>query len=151
MSSPKFNEINIGNKMKKVLIVDSQLAMRNVLEDKLTSRGYLVDVAEDGQVGLEKMNSFCPDCVITAIVLPKIDGLELIMTVRRQKINIPIIAMCSRERFGHCDYLDSAKHFGANEVMIKPFQTADLLTVLQKHCDENSSYESSINYVSLYN
>ena len=61
------------------------------------------------------------------------------------------IAMCRRERFGHCDYLDSAIHFGANKVLIKPFQTAELIAVVQKYCGSNDSYESCMNYINLSN
>ena len=118
--------------MRKVLIVDNQLIRRKILKEGLMKHGYQVEVAENGLKGLSKMNQFYPDCLVTAIVMPEMDGLELIMTIRRQKNKIPIIATSSRERFGHCDYLDSAKHFGANEVLIKPFEIDELLAVFTK-------------------
>ena len=137
--------------MKKILVIESQLAFRNSLERELTNWGYRVDVANDGQEGLKKINQFNPDCIVTSIVMPKIDGLELIMTVRRQRNKIPIVAMCSRERFGHCDYLDSAKHFGANDVIIKPFVISELISILKKHSDNNSDFERCVNYINLAN
>ena len=137
--------------MKKILIVDDQAIQRKSLKEGLMKQGYQVEVAENGLKGLAQMNQFCPDCLVTAIVMPEMDGLELIMTIRRQKNKIPIIATCSRERFGHCDYLDSAKHFGANEVLIKPFQIDELLAVLRNYCNEDSQYESCVNYIVLSN
>ena len=132
----------ILKQMKKILIVDNQLIRRKSLKEGLMRHGYQVEVAENGLKGMAKMNQFCPDCLVTAIVMPEMDGLELIIAIRKQRNKIPIVATSTRERFGHCDYLDTVKHFGANEVLINPFEIDELLAVLLKYCNKDLLYES---------
>lgn len=70
--------------MKKVLIIEDDQIVANIYRNKLTVEGYQVEIALDGEVGLELVKSFRPDAVILDLMLPKITGVELMKRIRAE-------------------------------------------------------------------
>lgn len=68
--------------MKKVLIIEDDQIVANIYRNKFTVEGYQVEIALDGEVGLELIKSFRPDAVILDLMLPKITGVELMKRIR---------------------------------------------------------------------
>jgi len=68
--------------MKKVLIIEDDQIVANIYRNKFTVEGYQVEIALDGEVGLELVKSFRPDAVILDLMLPKITGVELMKKIR---------------------------------------------------------------------
>ena len=79
--------------MKKILIVEDDQIVANIYRNKFSVEGYQVEIAPDGQAGLDCLHSFRPDAVILDLMLPKITGVELMKKVRAepQFQNLPII------------------------------------------------------------
>ena len=70
--------------MKKVLIIEDDQIVANIYRNKFTVEGYQVEIALDGEVGLELIRSFRPDAVILDLMLPKITGVELMKKIRAE-------------------------------------------------------------------
>src|SRR5688572_13593291 len=84
--------------MEKVLIIEDEVTLAEKLADKLRNEGYSVNIANDGEEGLEKVHDLHPNLIILDIMLPKLDGLSLCRMVRRdpETQTIPIIMLTAR-------------------------------------------------------
>lgn len=108
---------------KKVLIVDDEDGILDVLSMALESKGFRVECAHDGLEGVEKAKCFVPDVVILDILMPRMDGWEACRVMRSEKKldNTKIILLTTSHK------LKQAKEAGANQVMLKPFDLDQLV------------------------
>ena len=111
---------------KKILLVDDEEAIRKMVRAVLGSELYEFGEAVNGldaQAILEKQKF---DLIISDVVMPDCDGIELVMAIRRKLPDVKVIIMSGggRVRAGH--YLDLASKLGATRVFEKPFDTAAL-------------------------
>jgi two-component system, chemotaxis family, chemotaxis protein CheY len=114
--------------MPSVLVVDDQDQVRQLIREALEQAGYEVEEARDGKEGLERYRTKSPDLVIMDILMPDQDGLEGIMTLRREFPHSRVIAMTGgSEMMGVLNFLDVAKMFGARRTLHKPFEIQTLL------------------------
>ncbi len=104
--------------MSKILIVEDEEILYNLLSRKLKKEGYSVEVAIDGESGIEKMKKNKPDLVLLDIVMPKKDGFEVMeeMQKRDDLKNIPIVIISNS---GQPVELGRAKKLGACDWLIK--------------------------------
>jgi len=107
--------------MARILIVDDEHAICAILERALVRAGYDVEVAVTGEEGLEAYRRAPTDLVITDILLPEMDGLQLIRELRRDQPDLEIIAMSGGGKVEADSYLDSSLLFGAHRTIEKPF------------------------------
>ena len=108
---------------KHILVVDDESQITRVLRTALSSHGYDIRVANDGETALEIMKDWSPDLVITDLAMPNIDGLELCRRLR-VKTQIPIIVLSVRgEERTKVKALDA----GADDYVTKPFGMEELL------------------------
>ena len=84
--------------MAKILVIDDEEQMRNVLTKMLTHDGHEVFVAQDGVEGVKRFYLFKPDLVLTDVVMPSKDGLEVIAELLASNPTQPIIAMSGGRR-----------------------------------------------------
>jgi CheY-like chemotaxis protein len=117
--------------MSVVLIVDDDVMFRAVLASALESQGHTVLQAGDGRSALGMLNSQHIDLVITDIVMPGTDGIEMIMDLRAAKSAVPIIAMTGHHPMSDI-YLKVAKSLGAHGVVSKPFKMATLIGIVEE-------------------
>jgi DNA-binding NtrC family response regulator len=82
-----------GPDLGRVLIVDDDAELRDGLADILSSEGFLTATAEDGKQALEKLESCAPDVIVTDLVMPRLDGFELLRTLRERGQAIPAIVL----------------------------------------------------------
>jgi len=106
---------------KRILVVDDEKPIRDILEHALTSSGFHVHTAADGFEALSLARHHRFDLVITDMVMPGKDGIETIMELRRTLPGIKIIAMSGGQSTGSGDFLPLAKTLGASAVLKKPF------------------------------
>ncbi|OCQ98497.1 hybrid sensor histidine kinase/response regulator [Oscillatoriales cyanobacterium USR001] len=119
-----------GNK-KKILVVDDRWENRSVIVNLLTPVGFEVVEAVNGAEGLEKVNEFNPDAIITDLVMPVMDGFELLRQLRNaEKLKETIVIVSSASVFEADQYksLDA----GANAFLPKPVQVSELFELLAK-------------------
>jgi two-component system KDP operon response regulator KdpE len=108
---------------KHILVVDDESQITRVLRTSLSSHGYDIRVANDGETALEIMKDWTPDLVITDLAMPNMDGLELCRRLRA-KTQIPIIVLSVRgEERTKVKALDA----GADDYVTKPFGMEELL------------------------
>jgi two-component system, chemotaxis family, chemotaxis protein CheY len=114
--------------MPSVLVVDDQDQIRQLIRETLEQAGYEVDVACDGREALERYRLKSADLVIMDLLMPNQDGLEGIMTLRREFPDSRVIAMTGgTDMVGVLNFWDIARVFGANRMLQKPFEIKDLL------------------------
>ena len=113
---------------KKVLIVEDNELNLKLFTDLLRAHQFEVEGVRDGRLALEQARMFAPDLVIMDLLMPDQDGLEAIMTLRREFPDTRVIAMTgASDTIGVLDLLDVAKMFGARRTLHKPFELNVLL------------------------
>jgi two-component system KDP operon response regulator KdpE len=111
------------NEHRRILVVDDESQITRVLRTSLSSHGYDIRVANDGETALEIMKDWTPDLVITDLSMPNMDGLELCRQLR-PSTQIPIIILSVRgEEKTKVQALDA----GADDYVTKPFGIEELL------------------------
>ncbi len=117
--------------LKNILVIDDEKHIRDSFKIRLEQEGYKVDVAEDGDIGLKMVSDNIYDVVITDIVMPEKEGLEVIREIRSQNAGIKIIAISGGGRISPDNYLNMAKLFGAENIFKKPVILEDLIKVIE--------------------
>lgn len=114
--------------MPSVLVVDDEDQIRHLIRETLEQAGYDVQEARDGKEGLERYRAKPADLVIMDILMPDQDGLESIMTLRREFPASRVIAITGgSDMIGILNFLDVAKMLGARRTLQKPFEMRTLL------------------------
>jgi DNA-binding response OmpR family regulator len=112
----------------RVLVVEDDSEIANVLDRTLRLEGYEVATAGDGERALEQAEDFGPDLVILDLGLPKIDGIEVARRMREGGNDVPILVLTARDALeSRVEGLDS----GADDYLVKPFERQELLARLR--------------------
>ena len=123
---------------KKVLIIEDEELVAEILEKKLKEAGYNVEVARDGEEGLNKMRKRKPDLVLLDIIMPKKGGFEVMEEMRKDE-NLKDIDVMVISNSGQPVELDKAKALGAKDWLIKtefdPQEVLDKVNNLMKEND----------------
>ena len=111
----------------RVLVVEDDDAISQVLQRSLRMEGYDVRIAGDGVSGLDQVQSFLPDLVILDLGLPKLDGIEVAKQLRERE-DVPILVLTARDAVeSRVEGLDA----GADDYLVKPFERQELLARLR--------------------
>lgn len=114
-----------------VLVIDDEPVIRQSLELLLETYGFQVALARDGAQGLAAFRRIEPDLVLTDIVMPNQDGIETILSMRRERPSAKIIAMSGRGSVGNAEYIDIAARLGADAAIPKPLDAGKLIAAVQ--------------------
>lgn len=116
-------------KTLKILIVEDEKRLAQLLKEAINDSFYKVVIAKDGLEGLKKYKSFKPDIIITDIMMPKLDGLDMTIKIKEIDSNIPIIVLSA-----HSDKekLLKAIDVGINKYFIKPFDPDEVIEHIKK-------------------
>jgi len=118
--------------MARILVIDDDPQVRDMLKQVLERAEYEVGVAPGGNVGVKIHQSDPADLIITDIVMPGKEGLETIMEFRRYFPAVRIIAISGGGKTGPHDYLNIAKAMGAQKTFAKPFDLPELLSAVRE-------------------
>ena len=113
--------------MAAVLIIDDEASIVDLLAETFTKASYEVYTAGGGAKALDIAKAYVIDLVITDLIMPKIDGIQVINQIRRYSPNAKIIAISGGGRGGLQNQLPLAKIMGANATVEKPFTGSELL------------------------
>lgn len=112
----------------RILVVEDEVRLAEALAQILTERKHTVDQAHDGIYGLDLARSGIYDVIILDVMLPGMDGFQLVRTLRKEKIRTPVLMLTARFETGDKVHgLDC----GADDYLTKPFETEELLARLR--------------------
>lgn len=132
--------IGIKNQQPKILVVDDKWENRSIISNLLGPIGFEVVEATDGDEGWSKVQEFHPDLVITDLLMPSLDGFELINRIRESEAFKDLVVIVSSASVFEADQYRSIEA-GGSDFLPKPVLSAELLQKLQKHLQLEWIYE----------
>ena len=118
--------------MRRILVIDDDHHILIMIKKMLERVGFEVELASNGNEGLELYKRTPVDLVITDIIMPEKEGLETIREMRRIRSDLKIIAMSGGGKISSDNYLDTAKIFGASKILGKPFSQKQIVSAVQE-------------------
>lgn len=111
----------------KVLIIEDEKKLANLISKGLTESDFLTEISNDGEEGLYMATEFSYDAIILDLSLPKIDGLDILKNLRQKQIHTPVLVLTARSEVS-----DKIKglNLGADDYLTKPFDFDELLARL---------------------
>lgn len=129
---------------KKILIVEDEKPIADILQFNLEKEGYRVAVAYDGEEGLVKVEEDPPDLVLLDLMLPKKDGMEVCREIRKEH-HMPIIMLTAKD--SEIDKVLGLE-LGADDYVTKPFSTRELIARvkanLRRHQKDDSQSDTEV-------
>ncbi len=120
----------------KILIVEDERPLSDLLASKLKKEGYEVDNAFDGQEGYEKITNWKPDLILLDIIMPKMDGYEVMEKINENKEKTPVIVISNS---GQPVEIEKTKKLGAIDHLIKTeFSPSDVLEKVNNYVSNHS-------------
>lgn len=118
-------------KMKMILLIDDNLQIRENFTEFLEMSGYKIILAENGESGIELAKLFLPDLIICDVLMPGMNGYEVLRIVLNtpELLGIPFIFSTSNSE--NVDQKE-AMHLGANDYIVKPFEMESLIKKIEK-------------------
>lgn len=126
--------------VKKILLVEDDKKISELVKQSLVNEGYFVDQSFDGESGYYKIIEDQPDLVILDIMMPKMNGYKVCAKVREIGVTTPIIMLTAKS--GEYD-VEEGLDTGANDYLRKPFSTVELLARIRKLL-ETSGHEKAL-------
>lgn len=122
---------------RKILIIEDEKLILELIHKKLANENYDVSVARDGEEGLKKLKEVQPDLVLLDIVMPKMDGFEVLEEMRKDKelqdINVIVIS-----NSGQPVELDKARELGADDWLVKAeFDPQEVIDKVKEQLEES--------------
>lgn len=109
---------------KRILIVDDDDEIRELLEFDIASSGYFVDIAKDGLEGLNKALNNTYDLILLDVMMPKMNGFEVCKNIRQAKLAVPVLMLTAK---GTIDDKTTGFDCGADDYLVKPFDIQEVL------------------------
>lgn len=118
--------------MTRILVIDDEEPIRKLTMRVLEMEGYEVEAAANGQTGIKRFREKPADLVITDILMPDMDGLEVIQELRRLQPELKIIAISGGGTMEAELALKLARRFGAGRILSKPFTIVALIDAVNE-------------------
>ncbi len=122
--------------MKRILVIDDDVQVRQMLKQTLEREGYEVVDAADGAKGIRLYRDEPTDLVITDIIMPEKEGIETIIELKRDFPDVKIIAISGGGRVDPGHYLEIASRCGVDRTFSKPLDRVELLEAIQQLLDD---------------
>ncbi|WP_291778265.1 response regulator [Cecembia sp.] len=110
--------------MKQILVIEDDRLISSLVTFKLKKEGYNITVATNGKEGINLFNTVSPDLLITDVLVPREDGVEIIDYVKEKKPDCPVIVLSTEG--DKEDFVKEALNSGASDHMAKPFHPNEL-------------------------
>lgn len=117
---------------RTILVVDDDSGVLKMTELMLSDGGFNVIVSSNAREGLGMLKAQKVDLIITDIIMPEMEGIELISQLRKDHPALPIMAISGGGRSHNTDFLKFAKKLGAKVVLEKPFRREALLEAVNR-------------------
>ena len=132
----------------RVLVVEDEKQVLNFVKKGFKEHGFSVDTAMDGREGFFLATGECYDCIVLDIMLPKLDGYEMVQQLRKKGIKTPVIFLTAKDTVE-----DKVKGFelGGDDYIVKPFSFSELLArvraLMRRGKEEKKAYYQEGNLV----
>lgn len=126
---------------KRILIVEDERDIRDSLKTILELNDFVVDTAENGQVGLEKAETQKPDLILCDVMMPVLDGFGLLEQLRKNGIETPLIFLTAKAQYND---LRTGMNLGADDYIFKPFKSAELLQSIERRLERKDQLEQHL-------
>jgi DNA-binding response OmpR family regulator len=120
---------------KRILIVDDDNEIRELLEFDIASSGYFVDSAKDGYEGLNKALNNSYDLILLDVMMPRMNGFDVCKNIRQAKLAVPILMLTAK---GTIDDKTTGFDCGADDYLVKPFDIQEVLLRIRVLLRRNS-------------
>jgi two-component system chemotaxis response regulator CheY len=118
------------DKKKRILLIEDNEISRTLLRTMLRNSGYeVIGEARDGVSGLEMVNRLLPDLVCLDVVMPKLDGMQVLAELRREMPDIPVLMITGRT---DREAVENMIKEGATGIVVKPFNTSKVLEAVER-------------------
>jgi CheY-like chemotaxis protein len=114
---------------KHILVVDDDPDIRQILQDRLESYGYLVDTAADGMSAIQKIEQLAPSGVFLDIRMPGMNGLEVLGRIKSRYHTLSVVIVTATDTAG---LPNSPIHTAAQACLLKPFDTPQIRQVVEQ-------------------
>tara|TARA_R110002096_G_scaffold50539_12_gene132579 strand:- start:2420 stop:2800 length:381 start_codon:yes stop_codon:yes gene_type:complete len=111
-------------------LIEDDKMIRDTLQRILKRMGHTVATASNGREGLDTVRKVKCDLVITDIIMPEIEGIEVIRTLKNEQPELKVIAMSGGGRVGNTDFLKIAQTLGADAIVYKPVTKKEFMHAL---------------------
>jgi CheY-like chemotaxis protein len=119
--------------MAHILVIDDDTSFRGFIRTLLEMAGHVVFEASNGKDAIEMLeHAALPDLVITDLLMPQMDGIEILQYLRRLKEDIRILAMSGGGRLGPGGLLNAATRLGAHSAITKPFRREEFIQTVNE-------------------
>ena len=125
----------------RILVVDDEKVIREILADFLTMEGYVVHAVEDGALALEELHKRSYNLVISDLKMPNLGGLELIQKIGEESIPVLTVIMTG---FGTVETAIEAMKKGAYDYILKPFKVEEVIHIVQRGLDRQRLQHENI-------
>jgi response regulator RpfG family c-di-GMP phosphodiesterase len=125
----------------RILVVDDEKVIREILADFLTMEGYVVHAVEDGALALEELHKRSYNLVISDLKMPNLSGLELIQKISEESIPVITVIMTG---FGTVETAIEAMKKGAYDYILKPFKVEEVIHIVQRGLDRQRLQHENI-------
>ena len=115
---------------RSILVVDDEAEMRDVVSRVLMDAGHRVTTAADGQEAIARMGVETFDLVLTDVIMPEKDGMQVITAARKKLPQVKIVAMSGGGHIPRDQYLRIATGLGAHAILEKPFSSRELIDTI---------------------
>ena len=126
--------------MKRILIVDDDDEIRELLEFDICHSGYFVDTASDGKEGLQKALNNSYDLILLDVMMPKMNGFDVCKNIRQAKLSIPILMLTAK---GTINDKTIGFDCGADDYLVKPFDVQEVLLRIRVLLRRNQPQETN--------
>lgn len=113
--------------MKKILVVDDEENIRELYRVELSEEGYHVALAENGHQALSKFESFRPDLVTLDVIMPGMNGIEVLQRIREKNPSVPVLLLTA---FG--DFRQDFKTWASDAYIVKSADVSELKQTIRK-------------------
>jgi len=113
--------------MKKILVVDDEVNIRELYRDELAEEGYKVELAESGLQALAKFESFKPDLVTLDVMMPGMDGIEVLRRIREKNTSVPVLLLTA---FG--EFKQDFSTWASDAYIVKSADVSELKQTVRK-------------------
>ncbi|MGI6231659.1 MAG: response regulator transcription factor [Prevotella sp.] len=122
----------------KVLLVEDESSLAMIMKDTMEPTGMTVTLASDGEEGLRAFFADKPDVLVTDVMMPRMDGFEMVRRIRKQDQLTPVLFLTARSSVN--DVVDGFK-MGADDYLKKPFSLQELMVRVRRLAERSRLYE----------